>query len=76
VEPGAAGSADYRCDDQIAVRDFRFRAADAKAASLPLQFPHDGYKVPAHGDGESRGLSVQAESGGAGQGAWEIGPAT
>src|SRR6202043_146860 len=42
-----------------------------------LQWPRARCKsIPSHGVRKSRGLSVQAESGGAGHGAWEISPAT
>ena len=46
-------------------------------ASIPCKIPTDGRTEdnPAHGAGKSCGLSKQAESGGAGRGAWEISPA-
>jgi hypothetical protein len=46
-------------------------------AAIPCKIPTDGRNQnnPAHGAGKSRGLSKQAESGGAGRGAWEISPA-
>jgi hypothetical protein len=46
-------------------------------AAIPCKIPTDGrtQNNPAYGAGKSCGLSKQAESGGAGRGAWEISPA-
>jgi hypothetical protein len=46
-----------------------------------ISFRYNGSYVgcednPVDRDGQGRGLSFQAESGGAGRGAWEISPAT
>ena len=53
------------------------RASVVKKA-LPRKIENHGRSAffTADGAGEGGGLSVEAESGGAGQGAWEISPAT